>query len=416
MSKETPKKKKTKNAIIYDRRRFPLLRRLYHIRYDPNDKTLQFRTPFTGGEWKKDPYFAISKACAKYRLTDETLEPFLKGFERDKSVDWNKFRGSIKKKIKCDDATAKQIALYAFLHSPIHAPVLSAVNAINNFYLTPFEQWATSTTSHVLDEMPKDVLIERSYEHFTKDGKKCMENWVYNNQQHHFCEGKNGPKRGPKDSKRPFCRVALQDTADDTSKADMIDEDFQCACSNNWSYQQDFLRCDPESANVLDDEGDKLEYTWCMYKKYTPGCVDLSLKYIKDNCKEFIEEIRQLAGVPEGEDMKGKIGKFFRNHGRTYPSHLEFYKKYVQLHLQYEKTQKTLQDKKEYIEAIENAVKRFNESNEATEFRIGDVADWSYCEPIQTKRGHRARSITTKTSRKRNPIAPDATFVQEHTL
>lgn len=384
MSKETPKKKKTKNAIIYDRRRFPLLRRLYHIRYDPNDKTLQFKTPFTGGKWEKDPYLAISKACAEYRLTDETLEPILNGFDRDTPVDWKALRGSITKKIKCDDATAKQIALYAFLHSSIHAPALSAENAINNFYLTPYEQWAT--TEGTLTEMPTDVRIERSYEHFTKDGKKCMENWVYNNQQHHFCEGKNGPKRGPKDSKRPFCRVALQDTADDTSNADMIDED-KCACSNKWSYQQDFLRCDPESANVLDDEGNELGYTWCMYAKSTAGCVDLSLRYIKDNCKEFIEEIRELAGVPVGQDMKGKIGKFFRSHGRTYPSHLEFYRKYVQLHLQYEKTQKTLQDKKEYIEAIENEVKRFNESNEATEFRIGDVADWSYCEPIQTIRG-----------------------------
>ena len=194
MSEETPKKSKRKSQYRTSGAGSSF-EALAHIRYDPNNKTLQFRTPFTAEHGKRSVRGHF-QSVREYRLTDERLEPFLKGFERDKSVDWNKLRGSIKKKIKCDDATAKQIALYAFLHSPIHAPVLSAVNAINNFYLTPFEQWATSTTNRVLDEMPKDVLIERSYEHFTEDGNnKCMDHWVYNNKQRHFCEGKAGPKR-----------------------------------------------------------------------------------------------------------------------------------------------------------------------------------------------------------------------------
>ena len=380
-------KAENKNHISYERRKVPLLRHLYHIRFDPNDKTLQFKTPFTGGEWKNDPYFAISEACAKYNLTDEKLKPFLEHFKADDEVQWEDLRSKIKASTGCEEKeTQRLVALYAFLHSPIHAPALSAVNAINNFYLlTPYDQWKTATGPKLL-ETPKGVLIQRSREHFTAgDGKKCLEQWDHNGKQHRFCEGKDGPKKGNK----PWCRVAPVEP---------------CACKKEWKDDDDNKRkgCDPETAKdddaPTDENGNKTP--WCMIDEYSDGCIEPVFERVKAACKAFKTEGMPLLVKRYNKEYKKNVSfdvgsNLFEYTEiiKKYKNHYEFYTKYIKIMKKIQKLSKESPKYKEemtkHVKSMETIANEFNdaqedaknEGQEITTFRINDVPNWRPCTP-----------------------------------
>lgn len=113
--------------IKYERRKFAVLRTVYKMRETPGGD-LEYRTPFTENQWKANPYAAVEGA-----LGDEGVQGALESVTLDYKKRFNveKAEERLKNALPVEhQGKAALLALYAYLHSDLHKPVLSAENAI----------------------------------------------------------------------------------------------------------------------------------------------------------------------------------------------------------------------------------------------------------------------------------------------